>query len=85
MNDLQSRAEATARLLHAAVRESGAWISGDLRVSEATAAELLGFAPGTLANQRSEGRSPPFFRVAGRPTYRLHDLATFIEASRQDW
>ena len=49
------------------------------RVSEATAAEILGRSPHTLRNWRSIGTGPPPVRVRGRVTYRLHDLVAEIE------
>lgn len=56
--------------------ESGAWVGVDDAVTEATAADLLGIAAGTLRNQRSEGRAPPHLRRArGVIRYRLIDLA----------
>ena len=79
-----SRVEETERLLLAAVREGGRWISGDQRVSEETAAWLLGIAPGSLANRRHAGTAPPSYRPAGKVTYRLRDLAEFIEESRKE-
>lgn len=79
------RIEACRRALEATCRESGAFISGDGRIGEEVAAELLGLAPGTLANRRSEGAAPPHYRLGGgghRVTYNLSDLAAWIEAMR---
>jgi len=81
MTDDRERIEGTAEMLLAAVREAGHWISGDGRVREETAADLLGIAVGTLANWRSAGTAPPHYSI-GRPTYRLIDLAAWIEAAR---
>lgn len=72
---------ATARALEEAARQAGFWISGDGRVLEADAANLIGLAPGTLANMRSAGVAPPHFRI-GRVSYRISDLAKWIEATR---
>ena len=75
------RTAQTARALEDAARAAGMWISGDGRVIEADAAALLGLAPGTLANLRSAEMAPTHYR-AGRVTYRLGDLAQWIEARR---
>ena len=76
------RIAATETVLHRAAESAGAFISGDGRVPEEVAAQLLGIAAGTLANQRRAGSGPPFFRVSGRVTYRLADLAALIERGR---
>ena len=85
MHDPLNRIAATQRRLEEAVRESGDWISGDGRVGEMVAAGLLGLAPGTLKNRRSEGTAPPYYQLGGggsRVTYALFDLATWIEGTR---
>lgn len=76
------RVAACEAMLRSAALDAGAFISGDGRVHEEVAAALLGIAPGTLANQRRAGTAPPFYRVSGRPTYRLLDLAELIEQGR---
>jgi hypothetical protein len=76
------RISACEVMLLGAAREAGAFVSGDGRVHEEVAAALLGCAAGTLANQRRAGNGPPFYRVSGRPTYRLRDLAEVIERGR---
>lgn len=76
------RVAACEAMLRDAAQAAGAFISGDGRVHEEVAAALLGIAPGTLANQRRNGTAPPFYRVSGRPTYRLSDLAKAIERGR---
>ncbi|MDN8615490.1 hypothetical protein [Variovorax ginsengisoli] len=81
-DDLEARIQATEQALRAAVERAGAFVSGDGRVHEEVAAPLLGIAPGTLANQRRAGTGPAFYRVSGRPTYRLRDLAETIERGR---
>lgn len=86
MNELD-RIQATARMLEAACREAGHGITGDGRVGESVAAELLGFEATTLANRRGEGKAPRHFRIGGfghRVTYRLVDIAEWIESSRCD-
>lgn len=86
-DDLQSRIEATARVLREAASLVGMTITGDGRVGEADAAQLLGMAAGSLKNQRTEGRGPPAYMrgVAGmRVSYRLDDLARWIEGGREE-
>lgn len=85
MSDPLARIEACRRALEATCRESGAFISGDGRIGEEVAAELLGVASGTLARRRTEGTGPPSYRLGGgghRVTYHLDDLAAWIEAAR---
>ncbi|WP_426689996.1 hypothetical protein [Rhodanobacter ginsengiterrae] len=53
-------------------------------MSEADAAGLVGLAAGTLRNLRAGTCPLPFYKVAGRVTYRLADLAEFIERQRAD-
>jgi len=85
-HDHASRVAGTVRTLTDAVRESGEWLSPDGRVGETTAAWLLGLAVGSLANARTEGRAPPHYRLGGgghRVTYRISDLADWIEGTRE--
>lgn len=82
------RVEATLRLLLAAVREAGVPMSGDRRVSEENAAALVGVAAGTLKNLRTEGTGPAAYRTpvgGSRWSYRLDDLAAWLEARRESW
>jgi hypothetical protein len=79
------RIEMTRRSLERAVKEAGKHLSGDGRVSEEVAGELLGFAPGSLKNKRSEGKAPHHFQLGGpghKVTYSLYDLAVWIEKHR---
>lgn len=78
----EDRIAACEAMLKASAQASGAFVSGDGRVHEEVAAMLLGVAPGTLANQRRAGTGPAFYRVSGRPTYRLSELAEVIERGR---
>jgi hypothetical protein len=80
--DSDTRISACEAMLLRAAQEAGAFVSGDGRVHEEVAAALLGIAAGTLANQRRAGTGPAFYRVSGRPTYRLSDLAQVIERGR---
>ena len=62
-------------------------ISADLRVSEKDAAHLLGYAAGSLKNLRQEGQAPRSYQRGvggGRISYRLHDIAVWIEGRRDD-
>jgi hypothetical protein len=81
MRELEGRIEATERRLLASAREIGALISGDGRVTEDVAAQLLGIHRDTLRKWRQSGEGPDHFRLGG-VTYSLHDLASFIECCR---
>jgi len=79
------RVESCRLALERSCRDAGCWVSGDGRVSEETAAALLGLAPGTLCNKRAEGTAPPHYRIGGggsRVSYGLSDLARWITAHR---
>ena len=80
---LDSRIEATSRLLLAACREQGIPLTGDLRVTETAAAALLNISAGSLKNMRTgDGSAPRHYRipVAGcQVSYRLRDIAVWIE------
>ena len=63
-------------------------VTGDLQVSEESMAKLLNLAPGHLKNIRSEGKDPPSYCIGVngcRMSYRLADLASWIEQRRDDW
>lgn len=61
--------------------ECGHAIDAAGRVAEPVAAEILARSPRTLANWRSSGEGPAFYR--GSPVaYALRDLAAFIERQR---
>lgn len=82
---IEERIEATRACLEAACLSAGHWISGDGRVGEETVADLLGMTCGTLGNKRTDGTGPRWFRLGGnghRVTYRLADVAVWIEAQR---
>lgn len=87
-NDLNARVEACAALLLVAAREAGMAVSGDLRLSEQDAAALLAYAPGHLKALRQEGRGPVPYGIGMngcRLSYRVRDLAEWVEAGRQGW
>src|SRR5262245_17600223 len=86
--DLDARVDHTLALLRAAAIEQGMTISGDDRIGEACAARLLGFETETLGKRRAEGKAPPSYRVpvgVARISYRLADLAQWIEQQREDF
>lgn len=68
------------RELEHACQSRGLPVTGDQRVSEQVAAELLGRAPGTLANWAYGDGTLPYTKVSGRRTYRLADIAAFLES-----
>jgi len=75
-------------MLRGAAVEQNMSVTGDDRVSEAAAAHLLGLEPESLGKRRQEGKGPPSYRVpvnGGRISYRLHDIARWIEAQREDF
>lgn len=82
--DLADRTADCLATLDATARASSIPVTGDRRVSEADAAGLIGLAAGTLRNLRAVSCPLPFYKVAGRVTYRLADLAEFIERQRAD-
>jgi hypothetical protein len=50
-------------------------------VNETDAAKIIGCAPRTLANWRSQGRGPSFVRVGRLIRYRIiEDLQAFLDA-----
>lgn len=75
----------TAKALNDAARRRGFWLSADERLGEADVADLLGLTAGSLANKRREGTAPRAYELGGgrhRVTYRLIDVARWIEAHR---
>ena len=69
----------TFQLLLETARESQMSLSGDFRVCEADAETLLGYAPRTLRKLRGHGRAPRHYKLGNRFTYRLHDLADWVD------
>jgi hypothetical protein len=87
IDDLDDRAARLERLLLEIAVERGWWISVDNRVGEIDAAAVLGWSVDSLRNARCEGRGPPSYSIGGarhRRTYRLRDIAEWIEARRED-
>lgn len=85
---LTDRVEATAAMLSEAAREASMTVSGDGRVCERDAEALLGYARRYLRQLRDEGRGPSAYPIGvggGRVSYRLADLAAWIESSRDNF
>ena len=80
------RTELTLALLRRRARDCQFTVSADERVSEASAARLLEVHPDTLARKRGEGTGPAAYAVPlgrAKVTYRLIDLAVWIESRRE--
>jgi hypothetical protein len=85
MNNLEDRTSNVAAMLRSHAVELNAPITGDGRVSEEIAAALLGVSVATLADWRRSNEAPPHYRLpinGCRVSYRIHDLAMFIEVQR---
>ena len=86
--ELQKAVEAaTAQFLQFALRE-GIVVSGDGRVNEKSAAKVLGYSAGHMKSLRQEGNGPTFYTMGvdgGRFSYRLCDLASWVEMQRTTW
>ncbi|WP_371683478.1 helix-turn-helix transcriptional regulator [Pseudomonas syringae] len=78
---IEQRTEATQRLLADSCHDWGIVLAGDRSVTESDAERLLGYRPGTLRAQRTEGTCRiPRRLVGNRWRYRLSDLAQYLEA-----
>ena len=49
--------------------------------SEHEAGRIIGRSPRTMARWRREGTGPAYINIQGRPMYRRHDIALWIEAN----
>lgn len=81
------RIRETAQMLLEAAARAGMFVTGDQRIGENDAAALLGWCAESLANKRREGSGPPAYNLGGRGhrvTYRVHDLAAWIELQRAE-
>jgi hypothetical protein len=77
-------AETTAALAKAA-RDAGMIVTGDGRIRESDAAQLLGLNPESLGRMRREGRAPYAYAIAisgSKVSYRLADLSAWLENKR---
>jgi len=84
----QDLIESTMAMLLYAVKRDSIPVSADMRVREQDAARMVGYSPGSFKNLRGEGKGPIFYYrpVAGsKVSYRLMDLAMWIEEHREDW
>lgn len=52
------------------------------RMNPSEASKFLGVAKSTLDAWRSQGKGPPFYRLANRVFYRRGDLTAFVEACK---
>ena len=85
MND--TRTPTTLDLLIEATQRHGMVVSGDLRVSEADAAKLLNYSLQHLRRLRREGSGPRVYLIGLARcslSYRLHDLASWVDMARDD-
>jgi hypothetical protein len=83
---LEDRVAATAEALLVAARDAGMTVTGDGRVKESDAAALLGYNPETLARKRASGSGPVSYGrgfAGARVSYRISDLAEWIESGRE--
>jgi hypothetical protein len=88
MDEMDSRISRCESMLVDACREAGFWISGDGRINESAACELLGYSQTYLKQLRAEGKSPPHFRIparGGQVSYRLGDIAGWVEERREEF
>lgn len=83
LNELEVRIAETAAELERAVRAADRGLTGDGRVKEEVAAELIGMSRRNLRRLRSYGLIEGY-RCGGRVTYRLTALAAWIEKGRDD-
>lgn len=86
--DRRELIDATTQRLHAAAMASQMFVSGDGRVSEKDAAVLIGYKPRYLKNKRLLGKAPTSYARGaggGQVSYRLEDLAAWIEHGRESW
>lgn len=84
----EQRIAQTAEQLREACERKGIFITVDDRVGEADVAILIGMAPGSLKNSRKIGTSPPYYRRpanGSRVSYRILEVARWIEEGREDW
>lgn len=87
-DDGARRIAATEALLRAAAQKSGFVVTADGRIGEQDAAVLIGYAGSTLKTMRCTFNSgPSWYRApvaTARVSYRLSDLARWIERRREE-
>lgn len=84
---IAERIQATVDMFRRSCRDNGYFVTGDDRVTEPVAAALLGYAAGTLKNKRDGLDGPPSYKRGmdgRRVSYRLADLAQWVEGGRVD-
>ena len=84
---LQARSKRTEAMFKRVAAALGIFVTADGRIGAGHAAALLGYAEGSLRNMRSAGGGPCFFnRPLGgySKSYRLADLARWVERSREE-
>ena len=82
----ERRTELALALLRKDAQDRAFTVSADERVGERDAARLLELHPDTLVRLRREGRGPPAYALGlgrARISYRLLDLAVWVEARRE--
>lgn len=79
---LQKMIDATEHRFAVAARSNGATITGDGRVSHEVAAALLAVPAETLRKWRAAGDGPVPYTLGRLVTYRLSDLASWVEMGR---
>lgn len=82
---LAERAEALEMMFRERLRAEGIKPSGDDRVSEDTAALLLGFARGTMRNKRYADGGPRAFVIGRSVSYRVGDLARWLAGQMREY
>ena len=88
MNEFDVRVQSTMSDYRAWCADNNVTVTPDGRVGELDASRLLGYGnPGSLKNLRQQGFGPPHYLrvVAGaKVSYRLSDLARWVEKSRNE-
>lgn len=85
--ELEARVQEVTAMLKSACNRDGIKYTADERVSERDAAALVGYEPESMQRMRYSKGGPPFYRRKaddGRVSYRLSDLALWIEYTRQE-
>ena len=89
MSTFEDRCQTTTRMLAEACQEHAFTITGDMRISEAAVADLLGITQAAMKQKRIEGRAPRAYGIGtgngSRVSYRLADIAAWIEASYEEF
>lgn len=76
--------QSTLERLKEAADAAGVLVTADQRIAANDVARLIGWSPGHLANARSEGKGPPYYRIGlgnSKISYRLDDVAAWVDGS----